>query len=206
MSMNRAARTRSAIINSAEQLWAARGLDGVTLKEIMVHAGCANTTAIQYHFGNRDGLITAVFQDRLTDLEKTRSLLLAHFETEGRPLDLSAALYCLYVPIAELRDAQGNRSYAAFQFKLSLIHRLDLRYAANFVAPVTDRLIQIMRSALQDVDEADYNFRIKLASGLFWQALAILDAPQSLAPTRKPENTAIAEVLQVLETILRGPR
>lgn len=202
--MTRAERTRRAIIDAAEELWAARGLDGVTLKEIMLHAGCANTTAIQYHFGDRDGLLSALFHDRLSSLEATRAGLVSQLEAEGKALDLGTALAFMYVPIANLRDTRGNRSYAAFQLKLSLIHRLDLRFAFDIHVPVTDRLIAAMRAFLPDVSDAEYRYRLRLASGVFWQALAILDAPEDFAETGKPESSAIAEVLQIMEMILKG--
>ena len=48
---------RDALRRSAEQLFAAHGVDGVSLRQITREAGQRNTTALQYHFGSRDGLL-----------------------------------------------------------------------------------------------------------------------------------------------------
>jgi hypothetical protein len=129
--------------------------------------------------------------------------LLANFEAQGKSIDLSSALYCLFVPIAELRDARGHRSYAAFQLKLSLIQRLDLRYAFDIKAPMTERLVAVVRRRLKGIDDADFQLRMQLASGLFWQTLAMLDAPEDLRPTRRPESSIIPEALKMVEAILK---
>ena len=43
--------TRDQIIRAAEELFAARGIDSVSLREINRAAGQSNTGAVQYHFG-----------------------------------------------------------------------------------------------------------------------------------------------------------
>ena len=58
---------RVAAIDAAEALFAERGLDGVTTREILDAAGQKNQSALQYHFGSREGLILALVRlgDRL---------------------------------------------------------------------------------------------------------------------------------------------
>ena len=52
--------TREKLIAAAEQLFAERSIDGVSLRQINSAAGQRNSTALQYHFGGRSGLIRAV--------------------------------------------------------------------------------------------------------------------------------------------------
>ena len=52
--------TREQLIAAAETLFAERGIEGVSLREINAAAGQRNASSIQYHFGNRDGLLAAV--------------------------------------------------------------------------------------------------------------------------------------------------
>ncbi|HEY9563426.1 MAG TPA: helix-turn-helix domain-containing protein, partial [Nocardioides sp.] len=52
------ARTR--ILDAAGALIAERGLEGVSLREITREAGQKNTTAVQYHFGDREGMLRAL--------------------------------------------------------------------------------------------------------------------------------------------------
>ena len=55
MSAERAQRTREALLDAAEELFAERGFAGVSNREIVARAG-ANVAAIGYHFGSKRGL------------------------------------------------------------------------------------------------------------------------------------------------------
>ncbi len=65
------------LIESAEKLFAEKGFEAVSVRDITKEAG-ANVAAVNYHFGSRDGLVVAVIsrylipvnQDRLARLER----------------------------------------------------------------------------------------------------------------------------------------
>jgi AcrR family transcriptional regulator len=54
--------TRTLLIDTAIRLWAERGVEAVSLREIGSAAGQRNTGVINYYFGDRDGLMQAVVQ------------------------------------------------------------------------------------------------------------------------------------------------
>ena len=56
----RGERTREHLLDVAEQLFSARSIEGVSLREIRLAAGQRNTSALQFHFGDRDGLLRAI--------------------------------------------------------------------------------------------------------------------------------------------------
>ena len=58
--------TRVMLMEVAERLFATRGIEAVTLKEIQQAAGQSNTSVIRYHFGSRDNLIRALIAYRQT--------------------------------------------------------------------------------------------------------------------------------------------
>lgn len=58
---------REKLVLTAMALYAEKGLDGVSLRQIGVAAGAKNSGVMQYHFGNRLGLINAVIE-RITQL------------------------------------------------------------------------------------------------------------------------------------------
>src|SRR5690554_3230602 len=60
------------IIIAAQRLFAERGIDGISLREIASSAGHANNSAVQYHFQSKEGLIQAIFELRVPFLEETR--------------------------------------------------------------------------------------------------------------------------------------
>ena len=74
---NRSAQTRTRFIEAAQQLFAERSIDAVSLNEITVAAGQKNRNALQYHFGNRDGLLQAIIDTRAERVQALRRDTLA---------------------------------------------------------------------------------------------------------------------------------
>ncbi len=70
------ASTREHLLDVAEALFLDQGVDAVSLRAIVRAAGQKNQSALQYHFGNRDGLITALSNRRQQQLEARRAELL----------------------------------------------------------------------------------------------------------------------------------
>ncbi|WP_194852998.1 TetR family transcriptional regulator [Nocardia sp. SYP-A9097] len=103
--------SRERIILAAECLIAERG-QAVPLRDIAAAAGQRNNSAIQYHFGSRDGLIEAVVELRLATLEVRRLELLA--EQVGSGAGVHGLLEALVVPMFELSAQHGINHYARF--------------------------------------------------------------------------------------------
>ena len=103
--------TREQIIRAAEALFAAHGIDGVSLREINRAAGQSNTGAVQYHFGDRDGLVRALIDKHRRDSEPRRHALPDQYEEAGED-DLRALAAALVSPLAaKLSDPDGGRDY-----------------------------------------------------------------------------------------------
>lgn len=107
---------RLRILRAAERLMAAKGIDGVSLREVNRAAGQKNASAIQYHFGGRDPLLVAVLDRHQQITSPRRNQLLDAWEASGTGAHdrngqrgLAAALV---VPVAErLADPDGGRHY-----------------------------------------------------------------------------------------------
>src|SRR5690606_34714402 len=56
-------KTRIRIIEAAEELFADAGYEGASLRKIMANAG-VSISLINYHFGNKEGLLRAIFQHK----------------------------------------------------------------------------------------------------------------------------------------------
>ncbi len=103
--------TRDRIVRAAEQLFAERGIAAVSLREINRAAEQHNTGAVQYHFGDREGLLKAVVDKHRHDSEPRRHALLEQYE-ESDEDDLRALAAALVQPIAaKLTDPDGGRAY-----------------------------------------------------------------------------------------------
>lgn len=127
--------TRAQLISAAEQLFAERGIEAVSLREINTAAGQRNATAVQYHFQDRDGLLVAVLAKHHAQVEQARHVLLDVYDShqEATPglgpeamRELSGALVS---PLAgKLADPDGGRSY--LQIMAQLVNRPDPPWAS----------------------------------------------------------------------------
>ena len=103
--------TRQQIVHAAELLFAERGIDGVSLREINRAAGQRNVSALQYHFVDRNGLVRAIIDKHRADTEPRRHALLDQYEADGG-VDIQALATALVLPLAaKLSDPDGGRAY-----------------------------------------------------------------------------------------------
>lgn len=110
--------TRDRLIRAAERLFAERGVGGVSLREINREAGAKNAVAVQYHFGDRDGLLRAVLAKHWPDVEARRHALLDEYEADPDS-GIRFLSACLVRPLAaKLSDEDGGREYLQIHAEL----------------------------------------------------------------------------------------
>jgi len=63
--------TRTRILEAAEELFALKGFDATSIRDITERADC-NIAAVNYHFGGKDKLYAATARDLVTDLRDHR--------------------------------------------------------------------------------------------------------------------------------------
>ena len=93
--------TGAALIDAAERLYAERGIDAVSMREISRAAGQKNSSALQYHFAGKEGLIEAILIRRMNALDHRRLEYLDDLESRGKLDDLRSLVAALIMPIAE---------------------------------------------------------------------------------------------------------
>jgi AcrR family transcriptional regulator len=109
---------RLEILRAAERLFATHGIDGVSLREINREAGQRNTNALQYHFGDRNGLLRAIVDRHRADTEPRRHALLDQYEARGTR-DARTLADALVLPlVAKLADPDGGRDYLRIQAEI----------------------------------------------------------------------------------------
>lgn len=114
--------TRAQIIRAAERLFAERGVEAVSLREINREAGQRNATALQYHFEDRQGLVRAILEKHEPAVEASRHALLDEIEKDGSR-DLPRLSAALVLPAAEkLSDRDGGRAYVRIVAQLINSH------------------------------------------------------------------------------------
>lgn len=103
--------TRTRLLTAAERLFAERGIDAVSLREITRESGSRNAIALQYHFEDRSGILQAIFDKHVPEVEARRHAMLDEYEARGEP-DLRALASALVRPLAaKLVDRDGGREF-----------------------------------------------------------------------------------------------
>ena len=104
---------RSALVEAAERLFAQNGIEGVSLRDVSSAAGQRNHNAAQYHFGDRLGLVAAVYENRMQVVEARRRVCLVDVADD----DVRGLVAAIVVPLVEV-VAEADGWYARFQARL----------------------------------------------------------------------------------------
>jgi AcrR family transcriptional regulator len=105
--------TRDRILDAAERLFAEKGFDGTSLREITQEAG-ANVAAVNYHFHSKDELIETVFRRWFTSINQQRiqKLQEAQAAAHPEPACLEAVLRAFLFPVVDAcRDGERGRVF-----------------------------------------------------------------------------------------------
>ena len=118
--------TRAQLIRAGERLFAERGIGAVSLREITREAGQRNATALQYHFGDRRGLVRAILAKHAPSEEAQRHAMLDELEARSR-VSAREWVQVLVVPAAaKLADRDGGRDY--LRLMAELMNRPDPKF------------------------------------------------------------------------------
>lgn len=118
--------TRARLKEAAQRLFALRGVDGVTVQEIVSAAGQRNNASLHYHFGSKMDLLTELVIDGARLIDANRQGMLDRLEAEGA-LSVRTLLEALAQPLLELGSQTGQRTYIRMIANLQLSERTFLR-------------------------------------------------------------------------------
>ena len=89
--------TKLELLLAAERLFATKGFDATTVKEITEASGQRNQSVIHYHFGSREAILDAIIEMRVGPMNEARERLRGEASSEfggpapDGPADLPAA-------------------------------------------------------------------------------------------------------------------
>lgn len=190
----------------AEALFAEGGINGVSMREIAAKAGQGNHFAVQYHFGSREGLVEAIFDYRMDQMEPVRERMLAAADRKGRLDDARTLLDMVYLPQLELPDGEGHHSYAGFlsQYLMrSRSHRFgDFGGAAH---PHLARIFEMLRKRLAYLPEDVAQRRLVTASFMFLAILARYETFEMRAPGEESFEAALDDTIEQIVACVCAP-
>jgi AcrR family transcriptional regulator len=203
--------TRTRLVETAERLFAERGVHGVSLREIGVEAGQRNTGAVRYHFGTKEQLVSAVFEHRMVPINERRLAILARLEREGRALELRGLAEAFLYPLAEMLGEPGRPSwYLRFCLHAAYVEgapptNLKAQRFTLGAAILQERYGQLMIAA--EIPESLREERYALFTGHITHALADRELLVQVAPQRlrSPRPAFLANLLDTAVGLAAAP-
>jgi AcrR family transcriptional regulator len=145
--------TRVALMEAAERLFAVRGIDAVTLREIQLAAGQSNTSVIGYHFESREGLVRALIEYRHAEMNSDRESMLTQMSQSGTEADPRAVVWLMVRPL--VNSIRRGEMFASFLARLSEDPQARTLYWPDHIDDIwsSDQMERLVVSALQDLPE-----------------------------------------------------
>jgi AcrR family transcriptional regulator len=171
---SRSARTRERFVEAAQRLFAERSIDSVSLNEITVAASQKNRNALQYHFGNRDGLLQAIINQHAPRVLQLRSHYLDQRAIEDTPPARLAALALVMPMVDYLEENPQAIHYIKILSQLAALNNdiLNPSTRSTLSFQNDERLERVMREALAHLKPAEAKRRIFLAVSFTFHGIA----------------------------------
>lgn len=188
------------LVEAAENLFGVNGLEAVSLRQISLAAGTGNNFAVQYHFGDQDGLIRAILEKRMPEVERRRAQYLARVKADGRLDETRALMDVLYRPVFESQNSRGERAFARFVLALqnSLAHSESEAFE---YMPVAEHVVGLIERLHPDIPPALLLERQRLVS-----IMALTSIVNRRPPfTDRHDEALILNVLDMATAALTAP-
>jgi AcrR family transcriptional regulator len=114
--------TRNTLMRAAEKLIAQKGIENVSIREIVEASGQKNQSALQYHFENMQGLIRAILESRNEEIHEKRTAMLKKILADNEKPALRDLCEVMVLPTFLL--AKSNPAFC--QFVIAFGHEIAL--------------------------------------------------------------------------------
>src|ERR1700733_8831581 len=157
---------RERIIEAAERLFAVSGYDATSFRDLTDAAG-VSLSAIHYHFGSKQAVLSEIFARRAALLTSRRTELLeaAHRYSDGRP-SLEGILDAFLRPAFEVTHGDRNDLFNRLRARVSLEQSATTRKIVSRAFDDNDlRFIDELKSALPDLTHEHLHWRFHCLVG-----------------------------------------
>lgn len=134
------------LVCEAERAFGEHGITAASLRDITQAAGHRNKSAAQYHFGGRDGLVTAILSHRRPQVDRLRQMYLDRLGLTPEAAPMPLLVQAILEPMLFSEERHLLRGYGRFLYAL-IQYDADggLWRQSSPRAPFTHRLYIAMR-------------------------------------------------------------
>ncbi len=202
--------TREKIKQAARCLFAERGIDAVSIRDITKAAGQKNAGSVNYYFRSKEALIGELIADVAAAVEVERNRRVDAMEAAGGPRDMREVLAVL-IDLSPLEGEVAPVGEDAIRFmkRVMASHSELLFEAIHFdLDTATRRCVAHLRRLMPAMPPALVGLRIRLAMLLAFAGLSSREAAAvspDLWPAGWTAPVADANLIDALEGLLCQP-
>lgn len=199
--------TRERILNAAKEMFAQRGVNAVSLRELTTRAG-VNLAAVHYHFGSKEGVLAEVFARSSKPIVKWRLDLLAKVRRhpDGRPY-LDDVLEAFLRPSLQAGRRQ-NTSFMQLRARLALERdEASKRILSEAFDASSRQFLEAFAEALPGLPQDELYWRFHFLIGSMFYTMADSGRIQTLSGGAcDPSDTeeALRRLVEVFSGVLRA--
>ena len=190
--LNSSASTKERILSAAESLFARRGFEGASLRQLTTAAG-VNLAAVNYHFGSKEKLVEQIFRRRLDALNNSRLEALARVVgTESATIEQVLAAFIR--PALELSHDESGALFMRVLARAYAEHDDTLRqFLSENYGHVMRQFTAEFARLLPQLSKQELYWRIDLVSGALTHAMSgfgMIQRKSGVSETVHREETA----------------
>ncbi|MEP3245609.1 MAG: helix-turn-helix domain-containing protein [Sneathiella sp.] len=199
-------KTRDRIKIAAQGLFAERGIEAVTVREIVAAAQQKNMASLHYYFRTKQELATELLRDAAVVIESHRTTLLDELEKKGGPHTLLEVLQifieCAIVPGDDPRNLSNVRLFV-------LAFRDDPKFVNEVLGDQSEgaylRCINYCRHFMNHLTPEQIEMRLYLMQTYVFQALSSRESALSIESNHTKmweQEMAVEELIKTTEGLL----
>ncbi|MGF3027188.1 TetR/AcrR family transcriptional regulator [Methylobacterium aquaticum] len=157
--------TRERLLDAAEKLFAERGFNGVSTREITFAAG-ANSAAMHYHFGSKEAVIREIFERRLGPINAERERLMDEGVAASDPPDIARILRAFIGPTLSIGNSVGERHFKILAARSSMDPNPEIRHTVfTFYDSVGSKFVDAIARACPHLGREELFWRLACVYG-----------------------------------------
>ncbi len=206
--MTRGPDTRIRIKIAARQLFAERGVEAVTVREIVAAAGAKNGGSLNYYFGSKEGLISELLADLFKACSRGWLQGLTGLEKSGGALGVREVVTVLVKGADTFPGVDPNPTAARFLASVLHTRRRVVREIMNQLDyTVFNHLLGYIAKLRSDIPPAVMSQRLIYFS---WYLVSVQSAIEASLTNRKPNRVWLnydpkANIIDTATGLLEAP-